>query len=411
MNRRPSPPHRSALHLVSARWFVEGAGRVFNVALSIVGARWLGPAAWGVYWTAFSFAQVVTLATDLGGHQNLARRTAGAPARGPEFLAPALRLKHLLTLCVIAGWALLGTRLSGLPPALTWLLLLALLCLSYAEFLGFYLRGLGRIIGEAAILGGDSVLACAFGLSALALGAGLSGFAASQLVAHAAALAAAWAWVRASAPRPGRHRPGALTAHLAGSAPLAIAVLALTGSWRLGMLSLHGFGLAGTPGAGYYAVAHRLLDAIRFFPMIAAVALFPSFARGPGSRNPWKPLAGLLPASILASWVATRAPVAGWITGTLLGTAYVPAQPLLSLLLWSIPLMTVSAMLTNWLVVRGHTVTAAAVALAHLVTHAAGLVLLVPRQGPAGAATALVAAEAVATVATFLGWWRFRRLK
>ena len=100
---------RSALHLVSARWSVEGAGRVFNLALSVVGARWLGPAAWGVYWTAFSIAQVLTLVTDLGGHQNLARRAAEAPARGAEFLAPALRLKHLLTLAVIGGWGLLAS--------------------------------------------------------------------------------------------------------------------------------------------------------------------------------------------------------------------------------------------------------------------------------------------------------------
>lgn len=353
---------------------------------------------------------MLALATDLGGHQNLARRVAGDPRRGAEFLAPALRLKHLLAFAVVAGWGLLAGRVSGLPPALTWLLLLALLCLSYVEFLGFYLRGLGRVISEAAILGGDSVVACVFGLSALALGAGLAGFAASQLAAHAAALAATWAWVHATAPRPERHRrPGALTTHLAGSAPLALAVLALTGSWRLGMLSLPLFGLAGTTDAGYYAVSHRLLDAIRFFPMIAAVALFPSFARGPRSRNPWKPLAGLLPASVIASWIATRPAVAGWITGTLLGPAYVSAQPLVSLLLWAIPLMTVSAMLTNWLVVRGHTIAAAVVATVHLAVHAAGLALLVPRHGAAGAAAALVAAEAACTAVTLACWWLFRR--
>lgn len=362
-----------------------------------------------MYWTAFSLAQVLALFTDLGGHQNLARRVAESPHRGPEFLAPALRLKHLLAFGVIVAWGFAAPLVSGLPPVLTWLLLLALLCLSYAEFLGFYLRGLGRVIGEALILGGDSVVACVFGLSVLALGAGLTGFAASQFAAHAAALAGARLWVRATAPRPGRHRPGALSTHLLGSAPLAVAVLALTGSWRLGMLSMQWFGLGGTTDAGYYAVTHRLLDAIRFFPMIAAVALFPSFARGPRSRNPWHALGGLVPASLLASWIATRPAITGWITGTLLGAAYVPAQPLLSLLLWSIPLMTVSAMLTNWLVVRGHTITAAGVALGYLLTHAAGLSLLVPSRGAWGAAAALVIAEGVCTALSVAGWWRFHR--
>jgi len=152
-----------------------------------------------------------------------------------------------------------------------------------------------------------------------------------------------------------------------------------------------------------------LLDAIRFFPMIAGVALFPSFARGPGSRNPWRSIRWLLPASLAATIAVTRPAIAGWITATLLGSAYVPAQPVLALLLWAIPLMTVSAMLTNWLVVRGHTVTAAAISLAHLATHAAGLSLLVPRQGPLGAAAALLSAEGIACVGTVIGWWRFHR--
>lgn len=379
---------------IAKKSVLEGAGRIFNVALSFAGARVLGPAAWGLYWGAFALAQWLGLATDLGGHLTLARDVAHAPRTAARTLATSLRLKASLAACALVV-LLVATPWLPFPPSMLWPLAGGLFALSAVEWLGYFLRGRGRIVAESGLLAVDCVLACGCGVAALAAGAGAAGLALSQLVAHTGALVLAFWYVRRLAPPAAAAGP--VAPFLARSLPTGLAILLSIGSWRLGMLLL---ARVGGVEAGYYAVAHRLLEAARFLPAITAAALFPSFARARPGHSPWIALTVLVPVTAVGCTLVSLSGLAPRLLTLLFGAAYTAAAPVLRVVIWALPCMTANAVLTHWLVARGRIRTNAALSGVHLVVHAAGLAWLVPSLGALGAAWALLGAEAALTAGT-----------
>lgn len=388
MNKPRSVPS-PLLRRIVAKTALEGAGRICNVLLSLAGARWLGPAGWGVFWPAFGLAHWAGMATDLGGHLTLARMVAREPGRRRGYFSTGLRLKGALAGLGAIGLAAFAPRLP-FPPALLVPLAAALLALSFTEWLGSYLRGQGRIVAESGLLAADCIAAFACGMATLVAGGGPVALAISQLAAHLLVLAAAWRWVAGSAAPAAPPRPFA--PFLLASLPTGLAILISLGSWRLGLLVLVRGDIAG---AGQYAAAHRLLEAARFLPAIVAAALFPSFARRTAVHAPWPTLLFLTPLTGLAALALSRPVAAEWLTTCLYGAAYLPAASSLAILIWALPCMAVSSVLTTWLVARGRIRTNAALSLAHLAAHAAGLAWLLPARAAPGAAWALVGAEVV----------------
>lgn len=389
---------------------MEGAGRVFHFLFSVLGARALGPGPWGVFWAAFSLGRVLSLGTDLGGHLNLARSVAHSPRNAARRFAVSARFKLILAAVVVTAWALAG-GVRTIPRNVQYLMIGALLCFSFVEWLGHYLRGFGMVVHESLLLAADCLLAFGFGAAALAAGAGPAGLAVSQFCAHAAALAGSLWWTGTRVPlRFGPMPPGQFADFARRSVPTGIALFALLASWRLGILALMSAPGTVTPDEiGFYAVAHRFLEAGRFFPLAAAAALFPSFASRKDPVRPRQALLLLLPPSVVATIALGVPAVSAFAIRLLFGDGFSAAAGILSVLMLSYPLVGFNAILTHWLIARGRERINALLSLAHLGAHAAGLYWLIPARGAAGAAWAMVGAEAVLALALSLALLAARR--
>ncbi len=397
----------------------EGTGRVFNVLLSIIGARVLGPAAWGSYWSAFGVAQLAALGTDLGGHLTMARDVARSPGKAWASASAGAAVKVLLIVIVSIGLVVATPSLRQRAPLL-WPLAVAALALSIVEWLGCFLRGHGRVSEEAALLGVTSFVGCVAGALTLVLGAGILGLAVSQAIAMAACLAAALFWIiRILPPRQWNPTPPDedLARFLGSALPTGVAILISMTSWRLVYLI--------SPGSGDYAVAQRLLEVGRFLPVAAAAALFPSFVGG-RSLPPGRAIAWLVAATAAAAAILWIPGVAGGMLTLIFGTAYAQAAPALAIFGLALPFMSVNAVLTHWLIARGHVLLNAALSALHLTVHLAWLVLypatrqVVPEfDGQLcgmmigsvftadRAAAGLLFAEIALTLGTLLAWRRF----
>ena len=375
---------------------------MFNVGLALLGARTLGPTAWGGYWGAFSLAHLLSQATDLGGHLTLARRVARAPRRGGRWLGVSARVKAGLTVAVGAGWLLL--RPGGGPTA--GYLLLALLALSWIEWFGCYLRGFSRVVDESRWLAVDCLAAFVGGGVALTIRQGPEWLALSQVAAHGLVLTAFHGYIRRTAPRPPPAGGPPGESFLLESLPTGLAITVSLVSWRLGMLWL--IRTAPAAAAGHYAAAHRLLEAARFVPAAAAVALFPEFARRASRVSPGRALAIIVPMAALPLVAALTPGLLPHVLSLALGPHYGAAAPLLLSFALALPLIAVNGILTSWLVARGRTGVNAALSGVHLTVHAVALAAWIPANGAPGAAWALAAAEGAMALGTVACWIGFK---
>jgi len=396
------PARTQPLRNVGFRLSAEGTARILNFLLSVIGARILGAARWGIYWTGFSWASVAVLATDLGGHLTLSRAVARVPGNARAALGISLSLKLVLSAAVFAVWALVG-GFPGLPLSLQATLLGAALCLSFIEWLGFHLRGFGRVPAESLLLAADCAAAFGAGVFALFRGCGPLGLAVSQLAAHGAVLAAAAGILsRHPAFRPRLPSMARVRGFLRESAPTGLYLFASLGSWRLGIMWLAATPAFGAAAAGLFAATHRILEAARFFPAAAAAALFPSFARPKPEEHPRRVLLAALPPVIIGTMLVSLPSFSGGVVRLLFGPAFVTAGPLLSVLAWAFPFMTVNWVLSHWLIARGREKANASLAVLQFIVHATSLFLLVPSHGALGAASSLVISEASFSVSAFV---------
>jgi len=377
----------------------EGAGRVFNFLLSLAGARFLGPAGWGLYWSAFSVSQILASLTDLGNALTLAREVAHDRRRAPVFLGSSLFLRLALVLGVLLLWVPLRGSF-GLPTALFAAMLAALLCLSFVEWLGYYLRGFGLVVDESILLAFDCVLAFACGLSALTMGAGPAGLALSQVAAHSLALLVAIFWARRRVPlSPSPVNPAALSRFAVHSLPTGLAILASAASWRLGVIALHRYGAGGEVDVGLFSAAHRIIESMRFLPFAIAAAAYPSFAGRIPSVGLWRVMRITIPTGITMGVLLWFPPVTGLLMRLLMGPAYVGAAPVLSILGVALVFISANSVLSHWLIARRQERGNAVISVLYLAANAAALYVLVPTMGMLGAAWGLVIAEGVYSVA------------
>lgn len=377
----------------------EGSGRVFNFLLSLAGARFLGPAGWGLYWSAFSVAQVLASVTDLGNALTLAREVAHDRPRARGFLGASLALRLMLVLGVLLLWAPLRGSF-GLPTALFAAMLAALLCLSFVEWLGYYLRGFGLVVDESLLLAMDCVLACGFGVGALLLGAGPVGLAGSQVAAHGLALALTILRARRLVPlRPSPATREALARFAIHSLPTGLALLAGLASWRLGVIALHRYGTGGEVDVGLFSAAHRIIESMRFLPFAIAAAAYPSFAGKKARIGLWRVMRITIPTGIAMGVLLWFQPVSAFLMRLALGPAYEGAAPVLSILGLALVFISANSVLSHWLIARRQERGNAVISVLYLAVNAIALYAFVPTMGMLGAAWGLVIAEGVYSVA------------
>ena len=387
---------------VLVRIVMEGSARILNFLLAVLGARYLGVEGWGLYWSAFSFAQVLSLLTDLGGHLTLSRAVTRSPARARTAMGTSLALKLLLSSAGLMIWAGAG-GFPGFPFPLQAVLVGSAFLISFIEWLGFHLRGFGRVPAESFLLAIDCVAAFIAGLIALVRGGSPMSFAISQVAAHGIVLTgAAIVLGKERNFRPLFPKPGVILGFLRESLPTGIAQASSLGSWRLGIMYLAVAPGAGPVYAGLFAAAHRVLEAARFFPAAAAAALFPSFSlKNPGER-PLRAVLYLLPFAAISAIIMNHPAVSSSFTRILYGSGYGPVAPLLGVIWWAFPFMTINWVVSHWLVARGRTNTNASLALIQLMVHGTALLLLVPSMGIFGAGWALVISEGFYSAASLL---------
>ncbi len=387
---------------VAFRTVAEGAARVFNFLLSVIGARLLGVVGWGTFWSGFSYAQVLALFTDLGGHLTLSRAVARDRRNARKALGASLVLKLALSAVALAAWALSG-GFPRIPLALQGVLIGAALCISYVEWLGFHLRGFGRVPAESVLLAADCLAAFILGVASLLRANNPLSFALSQAAAHLAVLLGAYLFYsRERDFRPVLPRLPRLLSFFRESFPTGLAVFSSLGSWRLGILALAALPGGSVAAAGIFAAAHRILEAARFFPSAAASSLFPSFAAGKPGARPGRFLMVLLPLALAVTAAANIPRLSLFSMSAIYGNAYFSSAPLLSALFFAFPLMTLNWVLSHWLIARGMEKRNALASVIQLATHALLLWYLVPAYGAFGAAWSLVGAEAALSLSLLL---------
>ena len=387
---------------VAVRLGTEGSARVLNFLLAVLGARYLGVEGWGLYWSAFSFAQVLSLLTDLGGHLTLSRSVTRLPARARHAMGTSLALKLILSSICLILWALAG-GFPGIPIALQAVLVGSALLISFVEWLGFHLRGFGRVPGESVLLAIDCIGAFILGFISLLIGTSPLGFAVTQVVAHGLVLAGSCLVLgKESNFRPLLPQAGLVWKFLRESLPTGLAQASTMGSWRLGIMFLAVSPGAGPVVAGLYAAAHRILEAARFLPAAAAAALFPSFSQKTPGARPIRAVIYLLPLAVLSAIIMNSHHVSSLLNHLLYGKEYANAAVLLGIIWWAFPFMTINWIVSHWLVARGRTGWNAGISVVQLSVHAGFLFLLVPSMGIIGAGWSLVISEGFYSAASLL---------
>ncbi|GAP35856.1 lipopolysaccharide biosynthesis protein [Piscinibacter sakaiensis] len=331
----------------------------------------------------------------LGLSLPLARRVAtdeaGRAAEVANALALALPVAGLIAAGLVAAGHLAYPPWLALPFTLVALAMLPTAWTLVAESV---LLGLERAGDIARVQFGEALLRTAGTAAVVALDGGLAAVFAVFLVLR---VLSAWRYARHPAvPRPRRALLSmALQRRNAAEIPvyLGIAVLAALAS-RLDIVALSRLG--DLHEVGRYAAAARLYDAALMLPTLAALILMPTLARRfQSDPQSFGPMLVRAVGAVLALGSLLALAVAG-LAAPIVRLLYPPelhgAAPVLRWLIFAAVWLTVDQLLSSTMIAAQaprQDLASMAVALALL---AAGLLLLVPLQGPVGAAQAVLLA-------------------
>ncbi|MGH7467533.1 MAG: oligosaccharide flippase family protein [Longimicrobiales bacterium] len=254
--------------------------RALTFCAGLVAARLLGPAQFGAYGAAASFAMILSILGTLGMQPLLVRELARTPARAATILNAAHRIK-LVSSCFMIGISWLVARyVLDYPDAIVHaavLLAMGHACASFVDNLGAWFQADERmhIWLEASVWFGAT---CGLlGIVLVVWTRSVPHFAAAYAVGQAAALL--WLLHRLPAGARGWTAPDwpEVRALLRAAAPFAVAFLALTIFYKFDVLLVQRLGSAGA--VGVYAAGYKLVDAVHALAVVAAAAIYPRLAR------------------------------------------------------------------------------------------------------------------------------------
>jgi O-antigen/teichoic acid export membrane protein len=254
--------------------------RALTFCASLVAARLLGPAQFGAYGTAVSFAMILSILATLGMQPLLVRELARTPDRAASILNAAHRIK-LVSSCFMIGMTFVIARhVLDYPQAVVQaavLLAVGHACAAFVDNLGAWFQAGERmhVWLESSVWFG--LISGLVGIALVVWTRSVAHFAAAFAAGQAAALF--WLWLRLPAAVRAWTAPDwpEIRALMRTAAPFAVAFLALTIFYKFDVLLLQRLESAGA--VGVYAAGYKLVDVVHALAVVAAAAVYPRLAR------------------------------------------------------------------------------------------------------------------------------------
>ena len=266
---------RNAFHLVLGQVTTTALAIFFSAALG----RSLGARDFGLYFLISSFSTFAYVVVDWGMQYYVIREVARTPERAGEVLGTVLVLRTVCSLLILLPAALMVLAL-GYDARTSWFSV-AYLVVSLPFFLaqgfGLVFRGRDRMGLDSAISVVNKAAVLALALGALALGTGLTGVVASQMIAGIIAIAvSSWFYGRCAL-SPITFSAQTIRAMVAGSKALGFMMVAASVQPYLDAIVLSK--LAPADAIGWYGAAKNIMGTLTAPAIIVAAAAFPQLAR------------------------------------------------------------------------------------------------------------------------------------
>jgi O-antigen/teichoic acid export membrane protein len=385
---------------------IGSRGLSFLLALFL--ARGLGPHDYGLYALAAAVVMLMNQVGDVGLSPYVTRAVARERAALDASLRRLLAIRGTLVLAgaaAVVAWLLAsgGSELSR-AVAITYLAL----TLESVAYLGYaYLQGLERMSFEAGTTLAAAAVRTGGGVALIVAGAELepvlwwmAAVSLVQVLAVAARLRAAG--VGAGTPARGA-QPGVAAILASGGAMMLVgianAVVLRADSLVIGAVD-------GAREVGLYTAAYALVTGAVMLPWMVSVAVFPrlssTFRRDRRAfERAWERSGRLtlllgLPAALLATILATP------IVERIYGDGYSPSAEVLAILVWWIPLVTLSALCAALLRAADREWTLAALVGGGALLNVAANLVVVPAHGMVGASVVTVSIEALVMAALWV---------
>ncbi len=405
-------PKRSALApygglLRNISWLSAGSLAVkplWFAFITVVCARSLGAAGYGTFNTALSLASLAFSFVGLGVSTYTVREVAGDRALAPRFftnfMALRLGLSIVAVLVALAVGAALGYE-RGLLAAVG-LACLYTGALGFAEYARSFFQAFEVLKYQAVSIVAEKVLVIAGGVLLLYGAASPQGVLLGMTVGMALTAAGTVLWVGRRLASPSRALlDGAFVGRsLRPLIPFGLAGLFGMFFYRLDTVMVEA--MLGVEAAGQYGLAYRIFDALSMLRLfVVDAATYPRLASltRQGEHAAFRRLVAIVAGGLLAvcllvavtvSLVATR--LVDWIA---LDPALEVAGPVLRVLTWAFPILSLRTLLYAALVALGHQRFLARVLGVGVVMNAALNFVLIPRLGIEGAVLATLASEAL----------------
>ncbi len=375
----------------------EIVGRLFQFALIYAAQRILGPADYGVITYGLAVGMVLAPATDLGMQLIITREVARVDRIAPRVSGIGLALKLLLTIGAVAVLVPISLQRPAGTVFATFVLGVAVIGSSFAEYFGYVFRGLRRVELDAVLTLLLRLGVFAFGIAALWLRPSVNGVALAYLIGNGLAAILGYVWLRRRFFTPVLNaRRSASSALLRQALPLGGAILFSIAYTRTSVFLLDAFSTSTV--VGEYGVALRLTEPLALIPSAIMAAVFPALTHtmaqtGYASTRALRlktigvlSLAGLL---IAAGGVL----LGPWLIHFLYGTQYAGSTlPLQLLAVAALPIF-INYALTHFLVARRqqrlNLIFNAVIFVVNLLLCS----VLIPRFGPGGAALSTLLSE------------------
>jgi O-antigen/teichoic acid export membrane protein len=375
-------------------------GRLLAAALQAVSlifvARFLAPAEFGVLATVVSLATVLQAVLDFGVGTYITRERAANPNSGG--IATALRF-NAVTSTALAAIVVVGLSLMGLFVSPTYFLMLPL---------AFWLSGERNADARLTVVfaDGDAWINVTNLLSRRL--AGLIGFLAlvsvgveplfSYSLALAVAAIASSLFANVYVRRRVDAAPSLTYRELIGESVHYWANSVATQARNLDVVIVGA--LAGSVAAGFYASASRLTTPLRILPTSLASVLIPAATRAVSAGRSLSPLlksaaALLAGVTFLYALIYVAAP---WFVPLALGDAYVPAIPVIQIVLLGLPFAACASLCNALLQAIGEKRFVATAATISTVFCLVAVALATIAAGAVGAAWALTASFALQAI-------------
>jgi O-antigen/teichoic acid export membrane protein len=393
----PRSPLKGLRFQAGSKLSAEIVGRLFQFALIYAAQRILGPADYGVITYGLAVGVVLAPATDLGMQLIITREVARAERIAPRMSGIGLALKLLLALGAVAALVPISLQRPDHTTFATFVLGLAIIGASFAEYFGYIFRGLRRVELDAVLTLLLRLFVFACGVAALLLRPSVNGVAVAYVIGNGLAAMLGYVWLRNRFFKPVlKIQRSASVALLRQALPLGGAILFSIAYTRTSVFLLDA--LNNSTAVGEYGVALRLTEPLALIPSAIMAAVFPALthtiaqAGYAATRALRLKTIGLL--SLAGLLIAVGGVLFGpWLIRFLYGTQYAGSTQALQLLAVAALPIFINYALTHFLVARRQQ---RLNLIFNAVIFAVNLILcsgLIPRFGPSGAALSIVLSE------------------